>query len=92
MHTYELYIFTHSEDVTGATKFINGSRDPDHAASSSQGTRDIAYMCTKFHDSSFSRFRYMTGVPEFIVGHITLTMPFIGSLSSIGQDLLWSIY
>jgi len=46
------------------------------------------YLCAKFDDSSFSRFRDIVGVPKFKVGHCDLNYaPINGHLSSVCWDL-----
>jgi len=45
---------------------------------------NIVYMCTKFDDSSIRRTRHMIGAPKFKMGHVTLTTPMWGCLSSLG--------
>jgi len=38
---------------------------------------DIAYLCIKFDDASFSLSRDITGGPKFKMGHLTLTTPIL---------------
>jgi len=41
---------------------------------------DIAYLCTKFNDSSFSHSRETIGAPNFKMGHVTIIMPLSGMI------------
>jgi len=52
----------------------NGSRDPDHAHPKAN-TWCVAYLCTEFDHSIFSRSRDMSGALKSKIGHMILTMP-----------------
>jgi len=78
MHTkVEVSAFTHSKDIMVPPKFENRSRKPSHCTGELfyilRLTLDIAYLCTEFDGSSFSRSRDR--------------LESMGGLSSLGLDL-----
>jgi len=63
----EVPTFTYSKDVTGATKFKNGTHDHDYME-----YFVIQRLKLDIDNSSLSHSRGMIGAPKFKIGHVTL--------------------
>jgi len=48
---------------------------------------DTFYLCPKFDNSSLNHSRDIIGGPKFNVGHVTMTTPLKGYLSSVSWYL-----